>query len=97
MTDREIVEHFERRGFTVLEAPTRELDRDPELCRIHSIEVLQDKLRAAGRGGPARAARTAAPEDLVTLWIQSAQPSEGQRPFTVVFSRSHGRVVGEQD
>jgi hypothetical protein len=97
MTDLEIVKYFENRGFTVLDASTRGLDPDPELCRLSSIEVLRDRLRTTGRDARCSPAPASHPDDLVTLQIQPVEPSDRQPPFTVVFSRSHGRVVGEQD
>lgn len=97
MTDAEIAAYFQGRGFTVLAAPTRAPGPAPELSTMLPISVLQERLRAIRGGAPASRPGPKLTNDLVTLRIQSRQRPDERPPFTVVFSRSLGRVVGEQD
>jgi len=107
--DKNLREYFEDRGFRVLEPAVRLPSVEDDLGRMPPIAPLQAELRARtrwswrGRRRSRKLALTSGPrftkDDLVVLRIEpiAAAGGPGRGAFSVIFSRSRGGVIGEQD
>jgi hypothetical protein len=96
LNDSEIQNYLAERGLEVVSLRVPRGPPSPDVPRLDSITELQDKLRSRDRGSrPRPAAPPATTNGLVMLRVRSKQ--ELAREFTVVFSREHGAIVGEQD